>query len=84
MTKTGTPLERTKLRTIDLPDSEQSLVDHNQQIAVRQIANNLHRLNRSVVEAVEAGISIELIRTARHHAGDGNWGDLMVPVIVKT
>lgn len=83
MTKSGTPLERTKLRAIDLPETEQSLVDHNQQLAIRQLANNLHRLNRSVVEAVEAGISIELIRTARHHAGDGNWGDLMVPVIVK-
>ena len=30
----------------------------------------------------EAGVSVELIRSARHHGGDGNWGDLLIPVIV--
>jgi hypothetical protein len=25
---------------------------------------------------------VELVRSARHHGGDGNWGDLLIPVIV--
>ena len=51
--------------------------------AIRMLANDLHRLNQSVMRAVDAGVSVELIRSARHHCGDGNWGDLLVPVIVK-
>ncbi|MEM0977865.1 MAG: hypothetical protein AAGJ34_10040 [Pseudomonadota bacterium] len=51
--------------------------------AIRMLANDLHRLNQSVVRAVEAGVTVELIRSSRHHNGDGNWGDLLVPVIVK-
>ncbi|WP_274426338.1 SMc00767 family acetate metabolism repressor [Chelativorans sp. YIM 93263] len=53
-----------------------------QQALVRRIANDLHRLNQSVMEAVESGVSIELIRAARHHGGGGNWGDLVVPAIL--
>ena len=34
------------------------------------------------IAVVEAGVSVELVRSARHHGGDGNWGDLLVPVIV--
>ncbi len=26
--------------------------------------------------------AVELMRTARHHGGDGHWGDLMIPVIM--
>jgi hypothetical protein len=32
---------------------------------------------------VECGLSVELHRTARHHAEGGYWGDLMAPVVVK-
>ncbi len=46
------------------------------------LANDLHRLNQSVMKAVEAGVSVELVRSARHHGGNGNWGDLLIPVIV--
>jgi hypothetical protein len=46
------------------------------------LANDLHRLNYTVMKAVEAGVSVELVRSARHHGGDGNWGDLLIPVIV--
>ena len=55
-----------------------------QQAAIRALANDLHRLNQAVMKAVEAGISVELVRTARHHGGDGNWGDLLVPGIVSS
>jgi len=53
-----------------------------QQGLIRMLANDLHRLNQSVMKAVEAGVSVELVRSARHHGGDGNWGDLLIPVIV--
>lgn len=54
-----------------------------EQSAIRMVANDLHRLNQSVMKAVEAGVSVELIRSARHHSGDGNFGDLLTPIIVK-
>ena len=60
-----------------------SLMNSNEQSAIRMVANDLHRLNQSVMKAVEAGISVELIRSARHHSGDGNFGDLLTPIIVK-
>jgi hypothetical protein len=54
-----------------------------QQAAIRSLGNELHRLNQAVVRCVESGLSVELIRTARHHADGGYWGDLMVPIVVK-
>ncbi|HEV7254724.1 MAG TPA: hypothetical protein VGN97_16700 [Mesorhizobium sp.] len=60
-----------------------SALSPEQQAAVRSLANDLHRLNQSVMLAVEAGLSVELVRTARHHSGGGHWGDLLTPVIVR-
>lgn len=54
-----------------------------QQAAIRSLGNDLHRLNQSVMRCVESGLSVELQRTARHHADGGYWGDLLVPVVVK-
>ena len=54
-----------------------------QQAAIRALGNELHRLNQSVARCVETGLSVELLRTARHHAEGGFWGDLLVPVVVK-
>jgi hypothetical protein len=54
-----------------------------QTAAIRALGNDLHRLNQAVVRCVEAGLSVELARTARHHAEGGYWGDLLVPVVVK-
>lgn len=50
---------------------------------IRMLANNLHRLNQSIISAVEAGVTVELIRSSRHHDGNGSWGDLLIPVITK-
>ena len=61
---------------------QSSLMTTDQQAMIRMVANDLHRLNQSVMKAVEAGVSVELVRSARHHGGEGNWGDLMIPVIV--
>lgn len=63
-------------------EQQTSAMNTDQQQAIRMLANDLHRLNQAVMKAVEAGISVELVRTARHHGGDGSWGDLLVPVIV--
>ncbi len=54
-----------------------------QAAAIRMLGNELHRLNQSVVRCVESGLSVELQRTARHHAEGGYWGDLLVPIVVK-
>jgi hypothetical protein len=54
-----------------------------QRDAIKRLANDLHRLNTSMIDAVNAGISIELQRGARHHAEGGYWGDLMIPVVLR-
>lgn len=71
-------ISRVKERT----EEQSSAMSSNQQATIRMLANDLHRLNQSVMNAVEAGVSVELVRSARHHGGDGNWGDLLIPVIV--
>lgn len=83
MTETVTPIKKAKQRAAALSDERPSAVSNEQEMAIRQLANDLHRLNHAVMKAVEAGVSVELVRSARHHGGEGNWGDLMVPVIVK-
>jgi hypothetical protein len=73
-----TPHVRVKERAEEQCDT----MTREQQQAIRTLANDLHRLNHSVMQAVESGMSVELVRTARHHGGRGNWGDLLIPVIV--
>jgi len=63
-------------------EEQSSAMTRDQQAAIRMLANDLHRLNQAVMKAVEAGVSVELVRSARHHGGGGNWGDLLIPVIV--
>jgi hypothetical protein len=58
-------------------------MDDAQKSAIRMLANDLHRLNQAVMKAVETGLSVELQRTARHHAEGGYWGDLLMPIVVK-
>lgn len=69
-------------RVRERSEEQSSSMSQEQQSAIRMLANDLHRLNQAVMNAVEAGVSVELVRSARHHGGDGNWGDLMIPVIV--
>ena len=63
-------------------EEQSSAMSADQQAAIRILANDLHRLNQAVMQAVDAGVSVELVRSARHHGGDGNWGDLLIPVVV--
>ncbi len=73
-----TPNTRVKERA----EEQSSAMSSDQQALIRMVANDLHRLNQSVMKAVDSGVSVELVRSARHHGGEGNWGDLLVPVIV--
>ena len=63
-------------------EDQASAMTTDQQAAIRVLANDLHRLNQAVMQAVEAGVSVELVRSARHHGGNGNWGVLLIPVVV--
>lgn len=75
---------RPRTRVKERAEEQSSAMGEEQQAAIRMLANDLHRLNQSVMKAVETGVSVELVRSARHHSGNGNWGDLLVPVVVKT
>lgn len=69
-------------RVKERAEEQSSAMSADQQAVIRMVANDLHRLNQSVMKAVESGVSVELVRSARHHGGSGNWGDLLVPVVV--
>lgn len=73
-----TSISRVKERA----EEQASAMNADQQATIRMLANDLHRLNQTVMKAVEAGVSVELVRSARHHGGNGNWGDLLIPVVV--
>lgn len=71
-----------RTRVKERAEEQASAMTEEQQAAIRIVANDLHRLNQAVMKAVEAGVSVELVRSARHHGGNGNWGDLLIPVVV--
>ena len=71
-----------KTQVRERAEEQASAMNTDQQAAIRTLANDLHRLNHAVMKAVEAGVSVELVRSARHHGGDGHWGDLLIPVVL--
>ena len=73
----------TRTRVKELTEELTTEMNEAQKSAIRMLANDLHRLNQAVMRAVEAGLSVELQRTARHHAEGGYWGDLLMPIVVK-
>ena len=56
-------------------------LNESQEKAIQRLANDLHRLNNSVMQLVDAGVSVELMRTSRYHNDKGAWGDMLVPII---
>jgi hypothetical protein len=60
-----------------LPDAQ----DTEQDRAIRRVADAVHRMNEAIIRAVDAGVSVELVRVSRYHDGKGNWGDQAVPTI---
>ncbi len=73
----------TKPNVKERAENAASTMNDEQKAAIRMLANDLHRLNAAVMRAVDAGLSVELQRSARHHHEDGYWGDLLTPIIVK-
>ncbi len=65
------------------PLDPESSFTGNQDAALRMVANSLHRLNDAIVKAADTGLTIELMRASRYHAGSGSWGDQMVPIIER-
>lgn len=51
------------------------------EVLIRRVAETLHRLNQQITTAVDAGVTIELIRGSRFHNGLGQWGDQMIPIV---
>ena len=49
--------------------------------AIRHVMDAIQRVNEAILCAVDAGISVELVRDSRYHDGCGNWGDQMAPDI---
>jgi hypothetical protein len=72
---------KTKVR--ERAEAQTTSMSEAQTAALTTLGNDLHRLNQAVVRCVDAGLSVELQRTARHHAEGGYWGDLLVPIVVK-
>ena len=64
-------------------DDAASSLSHDQDAAIRILANELHRVNEAVMNCVNHGLSIELQRVKRCHSETGYWCDMIVPVIVK-
>jgi len=62
---------------------KQSSMEESQEMAIRQVANALHRLNDAVISAVSKGVTVELMRASRYHDEEGAWGDMLVPIIHK-
>ncbi len=60
-----------------------SSMEESQEMAIRQVANALHRLNDAVIGAVSKGVTVELMRASRYHNEEGSWGDMLVPIIHK-
>jgi hypothetical protein len=81
--KRMTKPEITKPEMKNRVDELASEMSPEQQAAIRILANELHRVNGAVMNCVEQGLSVELQRVMRHHSGDGYWGDMIVPIIVK-
>ena len=73
----------TKPKVKERAEEMTTFMDEAQQAAIRQLANDLHRVNNAVMRCVDLGLAVELNRTARHHAEGGYWGDLLIPVVMK-
>lgn len=65
-------------------DSTDLALSDRQMTAIEAVAEELDRLHAAIRGAVDAGLSVELRRSERYHCGQGCWGDVMRPVIVKS
>lgn len=56
--------------------------EEKRELAIRKIANAVHRLNEAVIDGVQAGITIEIMRATKYET-DAATGDMVVPIIHK-
>jgi hypothetical protein len=63
--------------------SAADLSDH-QNACLTSLTSQIEQLNATMREAVDAGLSVELQRSSRHHQAGGYWGDIISPNLVKT
>jgi hypothetical protein len=52
--------------------------------AMRHVSEAVRRINAAISSAVDSGISVELVRHSRCHDQKGNWGDQVMPAILKS
>ncbi len=65
-----------------LDTRENDTEGHNDEdLAIRRLGDAVHHVNLAVMKAVEAGLTVELVRVSRYHGGNGTWGDQMVPIV---
>lgn len=50
---------------------------------MQTLSNDLQRLNQTITELADDGMTVELVRRSRYHTATGNWGDQMMPVITR-
>jgi hypothetical protein len=48
---------------------------------LQYIEDSVHNANEAIRVAVDAGLSVELVRISRYHDGAGSWGDQLSPAI---
>jgi hypothetical protein len=66
---------------VALPDPFSGPRKADAETLIRKVAETLHRLNQQISIAVDAGVTIELMRGSRFHNGRGQWGDQMIPIV---
>lgn len=49
--------------------------------AVKRVQEAIDRTNAEICNAVDLGLTVELVRASRCHDQNGNWGDQMIPSI---
>lgn len=67
----------------EAPARDETSLNDDQEAAIRRVANDLHRLNEAITRAVNAGVTVELMRASRFHSEQGAYGDQMIPVITR-
>lgn len=76
--------KETKMNMASERAAPETVYSKDQERVIRAVAETIHRLNTSIVEAVAAGLSVEVMRVSRHHSADGCWGDQSVPIISRS
>ncbi|GEM_PF-624883 len=64
--------------------SVSSMAETDQDRAFRHVAEAVQRVNDAVIRAVNTGMTVEIVRSSRHHDGQGHWGDQMKPAVPES